>query len=102
MHRPPYAQMLFGEIHGMIEAAVQRLHGEATVDEVIHNTHISHIDAHHAVADMARVGICDIADGTVRLVPAPPALAALVDGMINVPSTPPPSRRARKRRHSKQ
>lgn len=97
MHRPPYAQMLFGEIHGMIEAAVQRLYGEATMDEIIYNTHISHIDAHHAVADMARAGICDIADGTVRLIPAPSALAALVDETIDVPSTPPPHR-ARKRR----
>lgn len=100
MQQPPYAQLLFGEVHGMIEAVARRLSGEATVDEIIHHTSVSHIDAHHAVADMVGAGICDISDGTVRLIPAPPALAELVDAAVSA-LTAPPVRRARKRRFSK-
>lgn len=100
MQQPPYAQLLFGEVHGMIEAVVRRLFGEATMDEVIHHTSISYIDAHHAVADMAGAGICDITDGTVRLIAAPPALAALIDAAVGAPTASPP-RRARKRQFSK-
>jgi hypothetical protein len=69
--------MVFGEIHGMIEAAVASLYGEATVAEIMEETFIDSIDLHHALANMQAAGMCSLADGTVKLVKPSVALINL-------------------------
>lgn len=77
MGRRLYAGMLFGEIHGMIEAVVVSLYGEATLAEITEATSISPIDVHHALANMQAVQLCSLAEGTVKLVEPPCALVRL-------------------------
>ena len=74
-----YAQRLFGEVHGLVEAAVVQMGGEATVEEIQALTSLSAIDAHHAIADMTRAKMCCIDDGTVRLVAVPSVLKVFID-----------------------
>ena len=78
MNRMPYARVVFGEIHGMVESFVNFVHGEATVEEIAAGTSISLVDLHHAVADMAACRMCSVTDGTVLLIVPPAPLAALV------------------------
>lgn len=61
------AAALFGEMHGMVTAAVARCGGETTPANVARLTNISPIDLHHSVADLVKADLCSICDGTIRL-----------------------------------
>lgn len=103
MAHAPYAQIIFGEIHGMIEAAVNKLAGEATLEEILGATSISRVDAHHALADMQRTGLCDLSDGSVRLVSPSPLVQEIVHTVWKPEPKRLPSRRSAnlKRKRSK-
>ena len=72
MNTEDVAAALFGEMHGMVAAAVAHANGETTPAYIADTTNVSPIDLHHAVADMVSAGLCTIADGTVRLADTPP------------------------------
>jgi len=72
LHSKDIAAALFGEMHGMVAAAVAHANGETTPAYIAETTNVSPIDLHHAVADMVSAGLCTIADGTVRLADTPP------------------------------
>ena len=58
--------LLLGEIHYMLVSAVQQSpDGWLTVQQLHLRTQIAPIDLHHALAELIRLGVCQIVNGGV-------------------------------------
>jgi len=73
------AAALFGEIHGMVAEAAARAGGETTPAHIAETTNISPIDLHHSVAELVKANLCNIDDGTIRLLEPKRELITLIE-----------------------
>ena len=73
------AAAVFGEMHGMVAAAAAREGGETTPAHIAEKTNIPPIDLHHSVAEMVKANLCNIDDGTIRLLEPKKELITLIE-----------------------
>lgn len=73
------AAAVFGEMHGMVAAAAARAGGETTPAHIAETTNVSPIDLHHSVAELVKANLCNIDEGTIRLLEPNEELITLIE-----------------------
>ena len=73
---------IFGEIQGLIEDTLkENFCGEATLQEVQESTSLTLVDIHHALAEMEKINIVSLKDGTIRLNKFPKNVIKLINSL---------------------